>query len=137
MKTSQESTCIFCNIVSKNIPGAIVYEDESFLAFLDIKPKAPGDTVIIPKSHERWVWDVENIGEYFELVQKIALAQRELFNMEMIRQEVYGEEISHAHVKIWPQLAEDFENNVWQSRNYTKVGMQETANTLRILIEKI
>ena len=62
--------CIFCKIINKEIPCTKIYEDENFLAFLDINPLSPGHTQIIPKKHYRWVWDIENIGEYFEVVKK-------------------------------------------------------------------
>ncbi|MBM7581818.1 histidine triad (HIT) family protein [Caldicoprobacter guelmensis] len=43
--------CIFCKIVSKQIPSRIVYEDDSILAFHDIDPKAPVHVLVIPKQH--------------------------------------------------------------------------------------
>lgn len=43
--------CIFCKIVSKQIPADIVYEDEDLLAFKDIRPVAPVHLLIIPKQH--------------------------------------------------------------------------------------
>ena len=43
--------CIFCKIVKKQIPAAIVYENERVLAFNDIKPVAPVHVIIIPKEH--------------------------------------------------------------------------------------
>jgi histidine triad (HIT) family protein len=43
--------CIFCRIVTGELPGDIVYQDEEFLAFRDIIPKAPTHILIIPKSH--------------------------------------------------------------------------------------
>ncbi|OGI95568.1 hypothetical protein A2917_03385 [Candidatus Nomurabacteria bacterium RIFCSPLOWO2_01_FULL_42_17] len=96
--------CIFCKIVKKEIPAEIVYEDENFLAFLDIHPKAAGHTQIIPKQHYRWVWDVPNVGEYFEVAKKIALAQKKAFNAEIVRSQIYGEEIPHAHIWVWPEI---------------------------------
>lgn len=45
------SDCIFCKIVRKEIPARIVYEDEEFLAFDDIRPQAPVHTLIIPRKH--------------------------------------------------------------------------------------
>ncbi|MCR4409401.1 MAG: histidine triad nucleotide-binding protein [Candidatus Saccharicenans sp.] len=45
------SDCIFCKIVRKEIPARIVYEDDEFLAFDDIRPQAPVHTLIIPKKH--------------------------------------------------------------------------------------
>jgi histidine triad (HIT) family protein len=94
--------CIFCKIVAKEIPAHIVYEDEHFLAFLDIHPLSPGHTLIIPKKHYRWVWDVPNLGDYFTVVGKIALAQRKACNQEMILSKIVGEEVHHAHVWIFP-----------------------------------
>lgn len=99
--------CIFCKIVSGEIPAHKVYEDDKFLAFLDINPRAPGHTQVIPKEHYRWVWEVPNVGEYFELVRKIARAQQKTFNVEMVRSQVFGDEIPHAHVWVWPNLTND------------------------------
>ena len=42
--------CVFCKIVKGEIPSYKVYEDESFLAFLDINPLNPGHTLVIPKN---------------------------------------------------------------------------------------
>lgn len=94
--------CVFCKIVRGEISSHKVYEDESFLAFLDINPRAPGHTLVIPKNHEKWVWDIANIGEYFEIVRKIAKAQQKAFGAEMILSRVTGEEIPHAHIWIFP-----------------------------------
>ena len=94
--------CIFCKIVKKEIPAEIVYEDTDFLAFLDINPRSPGHCQIIPKQHYRWVWDVPNAGEYFEVVKKIALAQQRAFNQVAIWSRITGEEIEHAHIWIFP-----------------------------------
>jgi histidine triad (HIT) family protein len=43
--------CIFCRIIAGEIPADIVYQDEDFLAFRDIMPKAPTHVLIIPKTH--------------------------------------------------------------------------------------
>jgi histidine triad (HIT) family protein len=108
--------CVFCKIVKKEIPAHIVYEDEDFLAFLDIRPESPGHTLIIPKEHYRWVWDVPNLGEYFEAAGKIARAQRKAFGQEKIVSRIVGEEIPHAHIWLIPDWAAkgdkmDFEGN--------------------------
>ncbi len=97
-----DQNCIFCKIINKEIPANIVYENDDFLAFLDIRPQSPGHTLVIPKSHYRWVWDVPNIGQYYEVVRNIALAQKKAFNSEMIVSKVVGEEVHHAHVWVLP-----------------------------------
>lgn len=111
------NNCIFCKIIRREIPSNIVYEDERFLAFLSIDPRSPGHTLIVPKEHHRWVWDVPNISEYFALAQKIAFAQRKAFDEEAICSHIEGEEVEHAHIWIYPQPhtvkgdKKDFEGN--------------------------
>ena len=100
MNTS--NSCIFCKIIAREIPAHIIYEDDSFLAFLDIRPLSPGHALIIPKDHYRWVWDVPNIGHYFEVVQKIAKAQQKAFGYDKVLSKIVGEEVEHAHVWVYP-----------------------------------
>ncbi len=102
-----EKDCIFCKIIEGVIPNTKVYEDENFIAFLDIHPLAPGHVQVIPKKHYRWVWDVPNAGEYFEVVKKIALAQKKAFGADIVRSQIYGEEVEHAHIWIWPETTGD------------------------------
>lgn len=104
--------CIFCKIAKKEIPANIVYEDNDFIAFLDINPQSSGHVQVIPKRHYRWVWDVPNAGEYFEVVKKIALAQRKAFGVEWILSRIVGDEVSHAHIWVFPdpKLQEDKKN---------------------------
>ena len=102
--------CIFCKIIKGEIPCEKVYEDADFLAFLDINPLSPGHTQVIPKKHYRYVWDVSNAGKFFEIVKKIALAQKKAFNADIIRSQIYGEEIPHAHIWIWPDIKGDASN---------------------------
>lgn len=94
--------CIFCKIVNKEIPAHIVYEDDDFLAFLDINPQSPGHTQVIPKKHVRWVWDYTDTSKYFEIAKKIALAQRKAFNTDFILSRIVGDEVPHAHIWIFP-----------------------------------
>ena len=86
------------------MPSHKVYEDENFVAFLDIRPMGPGHTLVVPKEHHRYVWDVQNAGEYFEVAKKIALAQKKAFGADIIRAQIYGEEVPHAHIWVWPEV---------------------------------
>ncbi len=109
-------SCIFCKIVKKEIPAYVIYESDDFLAFLDIRPLSPGHALVIPKKHYRWVWDVPNISAYFDVVTKVALAQRKAFSEDMILSKIVGEEIPHAHIWVYPSTEvegdkNDFEGN--------------------------
>ncbi len=97
-----DSNCIFCKIARKEIATEIVYEDDNFLAFLDINPQSPGHVQVISKKHFRWVWDLPNVGDYFEVVRKIAKAQQKAFNTDWILSKIVGEEVPHAHIWVFP-----------------------------------
>lgn len=77
------------------------------MAFLDIHPRAPGHVQVIPKDHHRFVWDVPNVGHYFEVVRKIARAEQHAFDIELIRSQIFGDEVPHAHIWIWPNIPND------------------------------
>jgi histidine triad (HIT) family protein len=113
--------CIFCKIARGEIPSYKVYEDDDFFAFLDIHPQSPGHVQVIPKEHHRWVWDVPNVGAYFEVVRKIALAQRAAFDTDWILSKIVGEDVEHAHIWVFPNSdmkgnKMDFENNLQKIR---------------------
>ncbi|MGYP001582168255 len=120
--------CVFCKIIRGEIPSHRVYEDQNFLAFLSIDPESSGHTLIIPKKHYRWVWDLPagrqtslNIGKYFEVAQKIALAQKKAFNTDFVLSKIIGEEVPHAHIWVYPDsnvagAREDFAGNAEKIR---------------------
>jgi histidine triad (HIT) family protein len=113
--------CIFCKIVRGEIPAIKIYEDENFLAFLDIHPQSPGHAQVIPKTHYRWVWDVPNVGTYFELVRKIAKAEQKAFGTEWVLSKIIGDEVPHAHIWVYPEDGaqgdkSDFETNAEKIR---------------------
>ena len=69
--------CLFCKIVNKEVPSDIVYEDDKFVAFKDIAPKAPLHFLIVPRKHIASIDHVEIgdktlIGELILVAQKIA-----------------------------------------------------------------
>jgi len=96
------ASCIFCKIVRGEVSATKVYEDDAFLAFLDIHPQSPGHAQVIPKTHYRWIWDIPNIGEYFEVVQKVAKAQQKVFGTDWVLSKSVGDEVPHAHIWVFP-----------------------------------
>jgi len=94
--------CVFCKIAKGEIPAHKVYEDDNFLAFLDINPQSPGHTQVIPKEHHRWVWNVPEAGDFFEVAKKVALAQQKAFGTDFILSKIIGDEVPHAHIWVFP-----------------------------------
>lgn len=122
------NNCVFCKIVSGEIPSHRVYEDEHYLAFLDIRPLSPGHTLIIPKTHFRYVWDVADMAGYFTVVRKIARALQKTSGTEEVHMKVVGEEVPHAHVWLFPNpdaaigTKDDFERNATAVRQALAEG---------------
>ncbi len=126
--------CIFCKIVNKQIPCYKIYEDEDFVAFLDINPRNPGHCLVIPKKHYRWVWDIPNIGEYYKVVRKVASAIRKALNIEQIVSVVWGEEVHHAHIWLVPRFENDGLGNPFREgtvKEISKEEMEEIAEKIR------
>ncbi len=69
--------CLFCKIVARTIPAALVYEDDLVVAFDDINPQAPTHTLVIPRKHvvsivELQELDVGLLGHLMLVGNKIA-----------------------------------------------------------------
>ncbi len=123
--------CIFCKIVKGEISCHKVYEDDEFLAFLDIRPLNKGHTLVIPKKHFRWVWDVQKIGNYYEVVAKIANAIRKAFNIDYVVSLVFGEEVLHAHVWLIPRFNNDGHGGAIDLKNIKQLSNDEMKDAAK------
>ena len=124
--------CVFCKIVKGELPCYSVYEDPNFLAFLDIRPLNPGHTLVIPKKHYRWVWDVED--SYFTVIKKVANGIKKALNAELIIGLVVGEEVPHAHFWLVPRFKDDGHGAILNFENIKKISkeeMQEIAEKIK------
>ncbi|MDR1430471.1 MAG: histidine triad nucleotide-binding protein [Spirochaetaceae bacterium] len=70
------SNCIFCKIISGEIPGKTIYEDSDMLAFYDVNPQAPIHFLLVPKRHIRNIMELEAGDE--GLAGRLLLKAREL-----------------------------------------------------------
>ena len=84
--------CIFCRIVSGEVPGDIVYQDEELLAFRDIHPQAPTHILIIPKSHIASMTDLTE--EHQAIIGRLILLAKELAEKEGISASGYRLSVS-------------------------------------------
>jgi histidine triad (HIT) family protein len=115
MTADAEATCIFCKIVRHELPASIVAEDETTLAFLDIRPINPGHLLVIPKAHAAHLADLPpgEGGRLFEMARELAVALRrsgikaEGVNVHLADEVVAGQEIFHVHLHVYPRYAGD------------------------------
>ncbi len=115
--------CIFCKIVKGEIPSYNVYEDNNFLAFLDVRPLNKGHCLVIPKKHYRWVWDVEE--EYSKPVNKIANVLKKVFEIDYVQSIVMGDEVPHAHIHLIPRFENDGHPGLVSLSNIKEIAEEE------------
>ena len=96
--------CIFCKIVSKEIPASTVWENERFLTILDVQPINPGHLLIIPKQHVDVIYDLpaDLYQEVFEIAKQLSVPLQKAMQPKRIGMSVEGFGVPHAHVHLIP-----------------------------------
>jgi diadenosine tetraphosphate (Ap4A) HIT family hydrolase len=108
-------SCVFCAIVAARAPASIVWEDDRFVALLDIYPVTPGHTLVIPRRHAPLLADVgEEVGALFERAARVAAALRRSglpcddVNVVLNDGRAANQSVPHAHVHLVPRVRGDF-----------------------------
>jgi histidine triad (HIT) family protein len=103
--------CIFCSIVSGSVPAKKIYEDDRVLAFLDINPRNPGHTLVIPKKHVETLIETSkaDAAYLFQIVKKIAEAVKSGTNADGIsisqsNGKAAGQLVPHLHFHVIPRF---------------------------------
>lgn len=103
---------VFAKIIRGELPCHKVYENDRVLAFLDIMPRAPGHTLVIPKAPARNILDAtpEDLGAIAVAGQKIAQAAMKVFDADGITVQQFnegagGQVVFHLHLHIIPRKA--------------------------------
>ena len=101
---------IFAKILRGEIPCHKVYEDDKALAFLDIMPRAPGHTLVIPKAPARNLLDVapDDLGHVMKVAQRIAKISVDVFGadgvtLQQFSESAGGQVVFHLHVHVIPR----------------------------------
>jgi histidine triad (HIT) family protein len=101
---------VFAKILRGELPAHKVYEDAKTFAFLDIMPRAPGHTLVIPKASARNILDVEpdDLAALFKTAQKIARAAMTVFaadglTIQQFNEPAGGQVVFHLHIHIIPR----------------------------------
>jgi histidine triad (HIT) family protein len=106
--------CVFCKIISGEIPADKIYEDDSVVAFLDIKPVSRGHTLVVPKKHTNdfLSTDDETLKGLIVKVKKIADAVMlgvgaQGINVSTNHGAAAGQIIFHLHYHLIPRFSND------------------------------
>jgi histidine triad (HIT) family protein len=134
-------TCVFCQIIRKEAPANIVYEDEQVVAFLSHRPVNVGHTLVVPKKHYVNIYEIsEDEAAYlFRIVKRVASAVRGAVGAEGIRivqnnGEAAGQVVFHLHVHIIPMKPR---NQFSHDGDFRDPTGQRSADELKEDAEKI
>jgi histidine triad (HIT) family protein len=129
--------CIFCKIISKEIPSFNIWENENFLAFLEINPVNPGHVLLIPKIHQDYLFDLEDslYSEIFAIAKKLSLPLKNVFNAKKIGIIVEGFDMPHAHIHLIP-INKGNELDRSRAKKETPEMLKEYCKRIKKEIEK-
>ena len=104
--------CLFCRIVSGELPATIVYEDDDSVAFLDHRPLFPGHTLLVPREHVETLAElpVKLVAPYFEAAQLLSRAVESAMDAEgtfVAMNNRVSQSVPHLHVHIVPRRKKD------------------------------
>ena len=99
---------IFTKIIKGEIPCHKIYEDDQVIAFLDIHPKQPGHTVVVPKKQIDLMWELddETYDYLWNTAKKIARHMQAVLE-KRIGAHVEGIGVPHAHIHLFPFITTD------------------------------
>ncbi len=134
--------CLLCEIAAGRVPAHIVYEDPHCVAFLDIRPAAPGHTLLIPKTHASRIEDLppEESRALFDALHRILTPIKKVVGADATTIGVNngpgsGQEIPHVHIHILPRRRGDRGGIIQHVGPGGGPPTKELAETIRRAIE--
>ena len=145
------TNCIFCKIISGEIPSVKIWEDENHIAILDINPNTKGVTLVITKEHfnsDATDMPDEAYKELMIAVKKVVKILERKLNVKRVAIVMEGLGINHVHIKLYPihGLDEKFEESWGKEKVYfekyegyitTQLGPEKSIKELNKIAEKI
>jgi len=127
--------CIFCKIVAGEAPCHKIWEDDHFLAFLDINPINPGHTLLIPKKHYSDVFEMneETYKGIFEAAKLLATKIRGVFDAPKMGLAIEGFGVDHVHIHLVP-VYNGNELNPERAKEMPEVELVEIRQNLMNII---
>ncbi len=132
------SDCIFCNIISGDIPSRKVFEDEWTLSFMDVAKDVDGHILVVPKTHAKNILDCdeETLAHVMNTVKRISnhLVNRCGYagvNLLNASDECAGQSVPHFHIHIIPRKPNDG-IDAWPHFSGAKQEIEDVFNAVRM-----
>ncbi|MDQ3750601.1 MAG: HIT family protein [Acidobacteriota bacterium] len=125
------NNCIFCKIIKNELPSHKVWENENFLAFLTLGSLNRGHTLLIPKKHIDYVFDLEEplYADIFQTAKQLSKPLKKAMAAKRIGVIVEGFTVPHVHIHLVPLYNED-EIDPRRVKKMTDIELAETAERI-------
>lgn len=141
---AHDPDCVFCKIIAGELPSAKVFENDDVYAFLDLGQVTKGHTLVIPKAHQKDIYDLtEDVaGKLFSVVPKIARAVKKQFqpvgiNLLNNNEKAAMQTVFHYHIHIIPRYGNDDGFGLkWETHETSQEDMKQIAETIAAGIEE-
>jgi histidine triad (HIT) family protein len=138
------AACLFCEIAAGRMPADLVYEDETFIAFLDHRPLFPGHSLLIPRKHVETLPDLPtaDTGPLFERARLLCSAVQEAMSAHgtfvAVNNRV-SQSVPHLHVHIVPRREKDgLRGFFWPRMKYESDSKRESVKeSIREMVAKL
>jgi diadenosine tetraphosphate (Ap4A) HIT family hydrolase len=100
-----DEKCVFCDIANNKIPAHIFYNTEEHMAFLDMYPTTPGQSLVITKRHyesDIFKMPEDELNKFMIATKNVAGKITSNLKAERVFAVFEGVEINHAHIKLYP-----------------------------------
>lgn len=102
-----DNGCIFCKIASGEVPSYKVYEDNDYIAFLDVYPSLMGQTLVIPKKHTgSYAFDLDDdaLSRFVRISKRVAKLLEHGLDVDRVYLVLEGSGVDHLHAKLYPAI---------------------------------
>ena len=137
------SDCIFCKIVGKEAPAAVVYKDENTIAFMDLGQVNPGHVIVAVKAHIQDIYTLtdEMAASFFQTATRIARAVKKAMQPEGVTllqaNEAAGfQTVFHLHLHVLPRHTDDGVNLTWPAKNPGMDELEHLAEQVKTAIQQ-
>src|SRR5215213_1607674 len=141
--TAMDASCLFCRIVSGELPASVVYEDDNSVAFLDHRPLFHGHTLLVPREHVETLGELSSkvVAPYFEAAQLLSRAVESGMEAEgtfVAMNNRVSQSVPHLHVHVVPRRKKDgLKGFFWPRTKYKDEEMEEVKKRIVTALKKI
>ena len=142
--TPHDNDCVFCRIIRGELDSATIYEDESTLAFLDLRQSNEGHVLVVPKDHFEQIYDLDDdsASALAGTVCKVARAVRRVYAPEGLsiwqsNGPAAFQEVPHVHWHVFPRYTDDGHLVVYPKDIADRARRVKSADSLKDIAQPL